>query len=136
MKMLEYTLGHGMPGMVVGITGLWQSILSISVVGLLSILGLLCMVAEMVNLRRFVLPISVIGLLVILGIDIAGWSNPQQLFYSNMLFINNFSVAFSALLILLTALILILSGNFYKNEASKISDYVAIIIFTLCGAVA
>ena len=28
------------------------------------------------------------------------------------------------------------SGDFYKNEESKISDYLSIIIFTLCGALA
>lgn len=53
-----------------------------------------------------------------------------------MVVIDNFSVAFSGVLILLTALILILAGNFYKYEESKISDYLSLLIFTLCGALA
>ncbi|MES2619242.1 MAG: NADH-quinone oxidoreductase subunit N [Bacteroidota bacterium] len=100
-----------------------------------SVLGLVCMLAEMFNLRRFILPIAVIGLSVIFGLNFMSWGVNEG-FYHNMVMIDNCSVAFTGLLILLGLFILILSGNFYKNEESKISDYLAIIIFTLCGAIA
>ena len=100
-----------------------------------SALGLLCMVAEMLNLRKFVWPLCVLGLMAIFGLNIASWGINAP-FYHNMVVVDNFSVAFSGLLILLALFIVILSGNFYKNEESKISDYLAIIIFTLCGALA
>ncbi len=98
-------------------------------------LGLVCMLAEMLNLRKLILPVAVAGLLAILWLNGLDW-NVNQGFYHNMIFVNNFSVAFSGLLILLGVFILILSGSFYKNEASKISDYLAITIFTICGALA
>lgn len=100
-----------------------------------SALGLVCMLAEMVNLRKFILPLAVVGLLGIFGLNVYDWGTEQG-FYHNMLYISNFSIAFSGLLIMLAVFILILSGNFYKNEESKLSDYLAIIIFTLCGAMA
>jgi NADH-quinone oxidoreductase subunit N len=100
-----------------------------------SLLGLLSMVLEMLNLRRFVLPVCVLGLAVIFGLNVQSWG-VNHAFYSGMVVVDNFSVAFSGVLILLTALILILAGNFYKNEASKISDYLSLLIFTLCGALA
>ena len=53
-----------------------------------------------------------------------------------MLVTDNYSVAFSGLLLLIGFLVLILSGNFYKNEESKLSDYLTIILFTLVGALA
>src|ERR1043165_4845320 len=100
-----------------------------------SALGLVCMVAEMFNLRKLILPIAVLGLLAIFGLNVFDWGVNES-FYTNMVRVDNFSVAFSAVLILLTVFILVLSGNFYKNEESKLSDYLAIIIFTLCGALA
>lgn len=100
-----------------------------------STLGLVCMLAEMFNLRKFILPVAVIGLLVIFGLNAASW-DVNQAYFNNMVVIDNFSVAFSGLLLLLGVLVLILSGDFYKNEESKISDYLAITIFTLCGALA
>lgn len=100
-----------------------------------SALGLLCMLAEMANLRKLILPIAVAGLCVIFGLNIADWGK-NGAYYHNMVVTDNFSVAFSGLLLLLGIFITLLAGNFYKNEESKISDYLAIIIFTLCGALA
>ncbi len=100
-----------------------------------SALGLLCMLAEMANLRKLILPIAVLGLCVIFGFNVADWGKNAG-FYHNMVVIDNYSVAFSGLLLLLGIFITLLAGNFYKNEESKISDYLAIIIFTLSGALA
>jgi len=94
-----------------------------------------CVLAEMFNLRKFILPVAVLGLCFIFGLNAMSWGVNEG-YYHNMVMIDSYSVAFSGLLILLAIFILILSGNFYKNEESKISDYLAIIIFTLCGALA
>lgn len=101
-----------------------------------SALGLLCMVAEMFNLRKLVWPLCIVGLAAIFGLNILSWGNTAPPVFNNMVVIDNFSVAFSGLLILLAFFVVILSGSFYKNEETKISDYLAIIIFTLCGALA
>jgi NADH-quinone oxidoreductase subunit N len=53
-----------------------------------------------------------------------------------MIIVNKFSVAFSSLFIVLTIFLVALSHNFYENHQSKISDYIAIKIFLLSGAVA
>lgn len=100
-----------------------------------STLGLVCMLAEMFNLRKFILPVAVLGLLVIFGLNVTSW-DVNQAYFNNMVVIDNFSVAFSGLILMLGVFVLILSGDFYKNEESKISDYLAITIFTICGALA
>lgn len=104
-----------------------------------SALGILCMLAEILpgklNARRFIVPIATAGLLFIFFANAIAW-NTNLGGYHNMIFIDNFSVAFSGLLILFALFVVVLSSNFYKNEASKISDYISITIFTLCGAIA
>jgi NADH-quinone oxidoreductase subunit N len=50
--------------------------------------------------------------------------------------VNKFSVAFSSLFIVLTIFLVTLSHNFYENHPTKLSDYVAIKVFLLSGAVA
>src|SRR4051812_6559924 len=95
-----------------------------------STLGLVCMLAEMFNLRKLIMPVVILGLVVIFGLNVTSWGLNQG-FYHNMIQVDNYSVAFSGLLILLSLFIVILSGSFYKNEESKISDYLAIMIFTL-----
>jgi NADH-quinone oxidoreductase subunit N len=57
-------------------------------------------------------------------------------FYGNMIAVNNFSVTFSSLFIVLTIFLVTLSHNFYENHPTKLSDFIAIKIFLLSGAVA
>lgn len=100
-----------------------------------SALAFVCMAAEMLNLRRFIVPLAVAGLLAIFGLNVLDWGVIES-HYNNMIVTDNYSVAFSGLFLLLGAAIVTLSKSFYKNEESKISDYVAIILFALVGALA
>lgn len=100
-----------------------------------SALGILCMLGEMFNLRRFIVPVAVAGLVAIFALNINGWGVNEG-FYHNMVMVDNFSVAFSGLLVFLTTFIVLLSNDFYKHEQTKISDYIAVIVFTLAGAIA
>jgi NADH-quinone oxidoreductase subunit N len=53
-----------------------------------------------------------------------------------MIIVNKFSVAFSSLFIILTVFLVTLSHNFYENHQTKLSDFIAIKIFLLSGAIA
>ena len=98
-------------------------------------LGIFTLVAEIFNLRKLIVPITVIGLLAILGLNISQFNSPAS-FYNNMIVVDKFSVAFSSLFIVLTLFLVLLSQDVYKNHQSKISDYIAIKIFLLSGAIA
>ena len=98
-------------------------------------LGVLCLLFEITNFRKAIIPVTIIGLLAILGLNISEYNSPAT-YYNNMIVVNKFSVAFSSLFILLTIFLVALSYNFYENHQSKISDYIAIKIFLLSGAVA
>ena len=98
-------------------------------------LGVLCLLFEITNFRKAIIPVTIIGLLAILGLTISEYNSPAT-YYNNMIIVNKFSVAFSSLFIVLTIFLVALSHNFYENHQSKISDYIAIKIFLLSGAVA
>ena len=98
-------------------------------------LGVLCLLFEIFNLRKGIIPITVIGLLAVLGLDISEF-NSLGSFYNNMIVVSKFSSAFSALFIILTIFLVTLSHKFYENHQTKISDFIAIKIFLLAGAVA
>jgi NADH-quinone oxidoreductase subunit N len=98
-------------------------------------LGVLCLLFEIFNLRKGIIPITVIGLLAVLGLDISEFNSPDS-YYNNMIVVSKFSSAFSALFIILTIFLVTLSHKFYENHQSKLSDYIAIKIFLLAGAVA
>ena len=98
-------------------------------------LGVFCLIAEIFNLRKLLVPVAILGLLAILGLTVSEFNTPAS-FYNNMIVVNKFSVAFSSLFIILTIFLVALSGDFYKAHPTKISDFIAIKIFLLAGAVA
>ncbi|MFN8276083.1 MAG: NADH-quinone oxidoreductase subunit N [Chitinophagales bacterium] len=100
-----------------------------------SFLGLLCLVLELFNLRKMVVSLVLGALAVIFYLNLSEW-NTNTAYYHNMLKADNFSVAFTGLLLVIGFGLTALSGAFFKQEESKLADYVAIIVFTLCGAIA
>jgi NADH-quinone oxidoreductase subunit N len=98
-------------------------------------LGLFGLLAEIFNLRKYLIPIMVLGLAVIFSLNLQTWNHPETHF-NGMLTDSNFSTAFSGLAIFIMLIILILAGDFYTSadDEKHISDYMAILIFTLCGA--
>lgn len=98
-------------------------------------LGILCLIFEIFDFRKAIIPITVIGLLAILGLTVSEFNSPAS-YYNNMIVVSKFSVAFSSLFIVLTLFLVTLGHNFYENHQSKLSDFIAIKVFLLAGAVA
>ncbi len=98
-------------------------------------LGVLCLLFEILNLRKALVPLVIIGLLGCLALDVSEYDSIISS-NNNMIAVDNFSVVFSGLFIILTVFLVALSHNFYENHKSKISDYIAIKVFMLAGCVA
>ncbi len=104
-------------------------------------LGTFCLIAEIFNLRKLLVPVAILGLLAILGLNVSEYNAPTAYFnhmenLNNMIVVDKFSVAFTSLFIVLTIFLVALSGDFYKDHPTRISDFIAIKIFLLAGAVA
>lgn len=98
-------------------------------------LGVLCLLFEIMNFRKAIIPVTLLGLLGILGLTLSELNSPAT-YHNNMIVVNKFSVSFSSLFIVLTIFLVALSDDFYEKHQTKISDYIAIKIFLLSGAVA
>ncbi|WP_428230541.1 NADH-quinone oxidoreductase subunit N [Flavobacterium sp.] len=98
-------------------------------------LGIFCLLFEILNLRKAIVPITIIGLLGVLALNYYEFGSTAS-YYNNMITVSKFSTAFSSLFIVLTIFLVALSHNFYENHPTKISDFVAIKVFLLAGAVA
>jgi NADH-quinone oxidoreductase subunit N len=98
-------------------------------------LGVLCLLFEIFNLRKAIVPVTIIGLLAVLGLTVSEFNSTES-YYNNMITVSKFSTAFSSLFIILTIFLVGLGHNFYENHQNKISDFIAIKVFLLAGAVA
>src|SRR6478672_3125444 len=106
----------------------------------ISALGIFCLIAEIFNLRKALVPVAIAGLLAVLGITLNLWFFGGSTFdasnYTNMIVADKFANAFSSLFIVLTIFLIVLSHDVYKDHQNKVSDFIAIKIFLLAGAVA
>ena len=97
-------------------------------------IGIFCLLAEIMNLKKIIIPVSIVSLMALFGLNITG-QLPEITGYESMIEVNKFSVAFSSLFILLTALLILMSAPSYA-KSSKLSDFISIKVFMLSGAVA
>lgn len=98
-------------------------------------LGVLCLLFEILNFRKAIIPVTILGLLAVLGITYTDFNTPAS-YYNNMIVVSKFSSVFSALFIVLTVFLIAMAHDYYRNHQTKISDFIAIKIFMLAGAVA
>jgi len=98
-------------------------------------LGIFCLLFEILNFRKGIVPFTILGLLGVLALNFYEFGTTAS-YYNNMITVSKFSTAFSSLFIILTIFLVALSHNFYENHQTKISDFIAIKVFLLAGAVA
>jgi len=97
---------------------------------ILSALGAIALFSEMLNFKKGLLVVIILGLAGALAADVMDW-NLNKPFY-NMMVMDNFAVAFTALLIIITLLWFIMSPEFFHEPSSRV-DHFALIIFALIG---
>lgn len=77
---------------------------------------------------------TLLGLLVVLGLTFSAWDTNIS-YYHDMFRFDNYSIAFSGLLIVFSLFLLLMGGSFYKEQKEQWSDYLSIFLFTLTGGI-
>ncbi len=99
----------------------------------ISFLGIFCLIAELLNARKIILPFIAIALALAMGIN---YYSDLGDYYNGMLNINSLFRSFAPILIGITLLLTLMGSYFYQDRKENISDYAAITVFVLAGALA
>ena len=100
---------------------------------LLSGLGVLTLLSEMFNFKRKIFPVVLLGLLGTIVISAMYW-NTNKHYFNDMMFFDNYAVAFTCLISFIAFAWFLLSQNYF-NEETNLTDHFALILFALVGAV-
>ncbi len=100
---------------------------------ILIITALVLLFAGLYHFNKALLPLSLLGILSALVVTILDWNQPKY-YFAETLFIDNFSVAFSSLLLVSTGLIFLLSSDYFEKISKNVAEYYALILFALVGA--
>ena len=101
----------------------------------LSLLAILILYLGLYKAQKALLPVSLLGLLGALVFEGLLWNKVPEAQFSGMVLFDRFSVLFSIICIVLTALILVLSKEFFESLKIHVAEYYALVICSLIGAI-
>ncbi|MCC7050480.1 MAG: NADH-quinone oxidoreductase subunit N [Bacteroidia bacterium] len=98
----------------------------------LSVLAVLLLLSGLFSLRRLIVPIAVIGLLTVIGLAAADWNTGLR-WYNDMMFFDNYAIAFSSLMAFITLLIVLLLNDYIHQIDIPLAETAALLVFALAG---
>ena len=101
---------------------------------LLSVFGIINLFLGFLKSNKIMLPVVIFFLAVVFGVNFLDWNDPQSHF-SNMLTIDNFAVAFSAIMVLTLVMILPFSRSYITDGNPHLAEFYSILMFSLVGAI-
>ena len=102
---------------------------------ILSVLPILVLYLGLYKAKGALLPVTIIGLLGALAAAVMQWNSGAQPIYHGMMLFDNFAIAFSAITIVSTILILLLSKEYFEKISTHVAEYYAIMLFSLAGII-
>jgi len=102
---------------------------------IISVLPIVLLYLGLYKAQKALLPVTVLGLVVALGLAVMQWNSGATPIYSGMMLFDNYAIAFSAITIISTILIILLSKGYFEKISSHVAEYYAIILFSLAGII-
>ena len=99
----------------------------------LTIIGVIAMLSEILRFRKVLYPLALTGLAAGLVLCAMEWGSNIRYFH-DMMFMDNYAIAFSMVLIGTTFIWFLLNPAYLRNHEHE-ADYTALITFSLAGAV-
>ena len=99
---------------------------------ILSVLGVIALFAEIFNFKKSLFTVVLTGLIVAFVANIFDWNTSAL--YFKMLYVDNYAVAFTGVIIAVAFLWFLMAGDYFKEE-TNLTDHFALILFALAGAI-
>jgi NADH-quinone oxidoreductase subunit N len=98
----------------------------------LSVLAVFTLLSGLTSQKRLVVPIATFGLLIVILLTGLDW-NTQLHWYNDMLFFDNYAVAFTILMAVTTFFIVLLFSNYIHQINIPLAETIALLLFALAG---
>ena len=100
----------------------------------ITILGIVTMFLGIWEQKKWILPAIITGLVISFGLNLLEWGRNIH-YFREMMIVDNFSVAFNAVMIFTTTLVFIFAVNYYSGVERPLEDIYSLMLFALAGAV-
>ncbi|MDB5228403.1 MAG: NADH-quinone oxidoreductase subunit [Bacteroidota bacterium] len=97
---------------------------------LLSSLGILSLIAEILSVRKLIYPLVMIGLMLNIGFCVKDYGNNEHIY--GMMMLDNVPLAFTALFSFIAILWFTMARNYFTDE-TNMSDHFSLVLFSMVG---
>ncbi|WP_347159706.1 NADH-quinone oxidoreductase subunit N [Pontibacter chitinilyticus] len=101
---------------------------------LLSVFGVINLFIGFLKSKRVLLPLALLFLAVVFVVNLLSW-NEAQSYFNHMLTIDNYAVAFTAIMVLTTLLLIPFSQRYVEEQNENLAEFYSLLLFSLVGAV-
>jgi len=102
---------------------------------LISVLGVVAMLAEIFKLKKILLPLVVLGILAAYVLNFMEWEHPFSIsYFENMIAFDKVALAFTGVILITTFFWFILSNSTYDGQPHMV-DHFALVLFVVTGAI-
>ena len=102
---------------------------------LLSVFGIINLFLGFMRSNKVLLPGAMLLLLAVFGANLADWNVVHAPYFNSMLVVDNYTVAFTGIVLLTTLLLLPFSRSYVVAGESNLAEYYALLLFSLVGAI-
>ena len=109
---------------------------------LLSVFGIINLFFGFLRSNRALLPFALVVLALVFGINLLDWNHAGSItglfdspYVAQMLTVDNYSVAFSGIVLLTTLVLLPFSRSYVVAGESNLAEYYSLLLFSLVGAI-
>jgi NADH-quinone oxidoreductase subunit N len=99
---------------------------------LLSSLGVIALLAEIFSFKKLLYPVVLLGLIATFIFNASDWNT--DIVYYKMMEFDNYAVAFTSVIILISFLWFLMAEGFFQEETNK-TDHFVLVLFAMVGAV-
>ncbi len=102
---------------------------------LLSVFGIVQLFLGFLRSNKVLLPGALLVLVVVFGVNLTDWNHTPQSFFNQMLTVDNYTVAFTGIVVLTALLLLPFSRSYVVAGEPNLAEYYALLLFSLVGAI-
>ncbi|WP_073109643.1 NADH-quinone oxidoreductase subunit N [Hymenobacter daecheongensis] len=102
---------------------------------LLSVFGIINLFLGFLRSNKILLPAAMVILALVFGANLYDWNAAPHSYFSNMLTIDRYSVAFTGIVTLTTLLLIPFSQKYVRDGQENLAEYYSLLLFSLVGAI-
>ncbi len=102
---------------------------------LLSVFGIINLFMGFLRSNKVLLPGAMLLLLAVFGANLADWNVVHAPYFNHMLVVDNYTVAFTGIVLLTTIVLLPFSRSYVVAGETNLAEYYALLLFSLVGAI-